>query len=161
MVAKPADPQNGKITSLEKENKEMKEELEYISQGRKISDVISSVLWAVFVYLASTCLYSLAKIGIKAIALENPTDLLGISLVTVIMAVSYLLIIIYVLIMTINTIVNTCQDDFRQFGTRINIFFSGGMKALNETPVEHAEGDPKPEPPTPAASSQKSILSPP
>lgn len=161
MVVKPADPQNGKITALEKENAEMKQELQQISQTRKVFDVLSSVFWAIFIYIASTLLYSLAKIGIQAIALKNPTDTLGISLTTVIMAVSYLLIVIYILLTTINTTIYICQDDFRKLGMWLNIFFSGGMKALNETPPEHIEGDPKPEISSPAASSQKSILSPP
>ena len=154
MVAKPAEPQNGKITALEKENAEMKAELEFIRSSGKANNIIWSIVWAIIVYVASTTLFKMAKIGLQAASVEPTTGIIGGALLSLIIAVSYLTIVTCLLWTTVIHILNICQDDFRQLGERLIVFCRGGANALKEKPAD-PDGEA-----VPTQNAQKSLIPP-
>lgn len=145
MVAKPAEPQNGKITALEKENAEMKEELEYINQSQKARDVLWALITAAFAYLCSTLLYDMAQIGANAVAVESNMSETGAALLIFVIATSYILVVLYIVYVTAITLIYTLQDDLKRGAERLSIFIKGGAKALKETPPEPEEANAEPE----------------
>ena len=139
MVTKPAEPQNGKITALEKENADMKEELHSIYGARKANNLIMSIIWAVIMYVASTLLYDLAKLGVNAIAVESNMSTTGVALFLFAVALAYLGLILYIVWTTVMGNLDAFNDEIRQGADRFRIFMNGGIKALKENPSETEE----------------------
>lgn len=124
------------ISSLEKENAELKRELAFVHYNRKLNDFMSAFIWAILLLMAVSFLATFAEFGGEAFAIQTNMGLLGSNLLSAILILTGFFLKIYVVFAFFVTVINIFEKEIGDAIKRMSVFFHAGQKAVKEAMIE-------------------------
>jgi hypothetical protein len=120
----------------------LKEDLKFYTQNRKVNNLWWAIFWSIIACVAIQFLATYAAIGVRAVVLENNLSDLTAGILIAGVSIAYIITEVYIVITTLETILNIFWDDIVEFGKKLKIYLKAGRKALREAQIEQ---EPKPE----------------
>lgn len=118
------------LDALQKENKELKFEIRWRDQNRKVWDFILSVFMGIFVYCMFGIVYSLAEIGLGAMAGSGIFTELGMGLWHVSFVFAKFVVLSYIMYHVVIINVLLFQDELRIAVKKLQVYTKAGREAV-------------------------------